>query len=154
MRRDSVETALRRNDLCAVDVYAGWREAGGPGGAPPLDFHPAPGPAPHLRPELLSEGNAALVRPGSPLGDACVREARSDRFGTVELEPLLWKAPPLPGARVVVARDLGPAANARTLLAFPGATPWVLVDAGRMMSYSEGMEMLWGGAAGVSGGGG
>ena len=70
------------------------------------------------------------------------------------MEPLLWKAPPLAGARIVVARDLGPAADARTLLALPGATPWVLTDAGSIVPYAEGMEMLWGGAAGVSGGGG
>ncbi len=159
MRRDSVETALRRNDLCTADAYARWREAGAAGEAPPLDLRPAPGPAPHLRPELLSQGNAALLRPGMPLGDACLREARSDRLGTVELEPLLWRRPPVPGAPVVVARDLGPAANAKILLGFPGATPWVLVDGGpgapwRVVPYAEGMEMLWGGAAGVSGGGG
>ncbi|HSW31848.1 MAG TPA: hypothetical protein VLH75_20360 [Longimicrobiales bacterium] len=159
MRRDSIETALRRNDLCAADAYARWRQAGAKGEAPDLDLHPAPGPAPHLRPELLSPGNAALLRPGAVLVDACLREARSDRLGTVELEPLLWKHPPVPGASLVVARDLGPAANARTLLGFPGATPWVLVDGGpgapaRVVPYVEGMEMLWGGAAGVSGGGG
>jgi hypothetical protein len=159
MRRDSVETALRRNDLCAADVYARWRQAGATGEAPSLDLHPAPGPAPHLRLELLSRGNAAPLRPGALLEDACLREARSDRLGTVELEPLLWRHPPVPGAVVVVARDLGPAANAQTLLGFPGATPWLLVDGGpgapaRVVPYVEGMEVLWGGADGVSGSGG
>jgi hypothetical protein len=159
MRRDSVETALRRNDLCAVDAYVRWREGGAAGGAPHLDLRPLPGPAPDLRPQLLSEGNVALLRPGAPRDAACLREAASDRVGTVELEPLAWRHPPVPGAGVVVARDLGPAANARTLLAFPGATPWVLVDGGggapwRVLPYAEGMELLWGGAAGVSAGGG
>jgi hypothetical protein len=158
MRRDSVETALRRNDLCAVDAYAREREVGAPGEAPSLDFGPTPGPAPHLRAEILSEGNVALLRPGAPLTDSCLREAGADRLGTLELEPLLWRYPPLPGAAVVVARDLGPAANARTLQGFPGATPWVLVDGGggapwRVVPYDEGMEMLWGGAAGISGDG-
>ena len=87
-----------------------------------------------------------------------LREAMSDRHGTVELEPLLWQAPPLPGAHVVVARDMGPLVNARVRSALPGYTARVGVDGGtqspmQVLGYEEGMERLWGGAAGLNAGG-
>ena len=159
MRRDSLETALRRNDLCAVDAYSRWRSGSAPGDAPTLDLTPRPGSPPELSPTLLSTGNAVLLRRGAALPPTCLREARADRLGTLELEPLLWLAPPLPGARVTLARDLGPADNAEVRRAHPGATPFLLVDGGpgapwRILPYEEGMELLWGGAAGVTAGGG
>lgn len=163
MRRDSVETALRRNDLCAVDAYARWRSAAAAGrGAPPsppLDLAPRPGPAPGLAPTPLSPGNVVLVSPTARPSAACLREAAADRLGTVELEPLLWQAPPLAGAPVVVARDLGPAANASVRSALPGRTAYLLIagpegEPPRLLPYDEGMELLWGGAAGLSAGGG
>ncbi|GMV07140.1 MAG: hypothetical protein AMXMBFR53_34150 [Gemmatimonadota bacterium] len=159
MRRDSVETALRRNDLCAVDAYGRWRAAGGAGTPPPLDFAPRPGPAPELVVRELSPGNVIRARPGLDPTSECLREARSDRLGSVELEPLLWQAPPLEGAGVVLARDLGPADNAGLLERHPGARAYVLVadekgGYARVLSYVEGMALLWGGAAGAGGGGG
>jgi hypothetical protein len=149
MRRDSVETALRRNAACQVDAYARWRAAGAHPPAPPLDLEPRPGPAPGLAFVELSPGNRVAVRPGAPVDSLCTREARSDRLGTLELEPLLWQAPPLPGQKLVVARDLGPKADARALISFPGLHPYVAVDGGagrppRLLEYREGMELLWG----------
>lgn len=148
MRRDSVETALRRNDLCSVDAYSRWLSGGAPGASPPLSFESLPGPAPGLQGRTLSPGNAVLVRPGVPPPPACLREARADRLGSVELEPLEWQAPPLPGARFVVARDLGPEENAGVLERFPGATAWVVLEGAtpgtfRFVPYDEGMALLW-----------
>lgn len=149
MRRDSIETALRRNDLCSVELYASWRT--NPGDAPPpsLDLAPRSGVAPGLTSALVSPGNAVLVRPGREPAPACRREARADRLGSVELEPLLWQAPPLATSDVVVARDLGPAANQAILRAYPDRAVFVLVDGAeggppRLLPYDEGMEALWG----------
>jgi hypothetical protein len=149
MRRDSVETALRRNAACAVDAYARWRSAGAPPPAPSLDLESRPGPGPGLAFVELSPGNQVAVRPGAPADSVCTREARSDRLGTLELEPLLWQAPPLPGRKLVVARDLGPETDARALRSFPGYHPYVAVDGGpgrppRLLEYHQGMELLWG----------
>jgi len=149
MRRDSVETALRRNAACRVDEYTRWRAAGAPPPAPPLELVPRPGPAPGLAFVELSPGNRVAVRPGAPADSICTWEAHSDRLGTLELEPLLWQAPPLPGRKLVVARDLGPKADARALISFPGYHPYVAVDGGpgrppRVLEYREGMELLWG----------
>ena len=80
MRRDSVETALRRNDLCRVERYAMAREAG-VGGAelPPLDLLALPGSPPHLRGVQLSPGTFMRVDPRLPADPSCRREARADR---------------------------------------------------------------------------
>lgn len=147
MRRDSVETALRRNDVCAVDRYVRWREE--PEGAPPpLDFTPRSGSPSSLRARTLSPGNRVLVDPDARPDSSCLRQARADRDGTVELEPLLWQAPPLPGAPVVVARDLGPEANDAVRVAFPGYWSWAVVDGGpagpRIEDYDAAMRTLWG----------
>jgi hypothetical protein len=158
LRRDSVETLLRRNDLCSVDRYARWRS--GSGGTEPILFtDPLPGPGPGLVGHELSPGNTVLVRPGSALDDGCLREARADRLGSVELEPLLWQAPPLDGARLVIARDMGPTGNAAVREAFLHHRAWIALDGGpeaptRILGYEEGMELLWGGAAALSGDGG
>jgi hypothetical protein len=149
MRRDSVESALRRNDVCEVDAYARWRTGERTGSPPVLDLERLPGLAPGLELRTLSPGNRVPVRPGAPADDACLREARSDRLGTLELEPLLWRAPPLSGDPVVMARDLGPAQNARTAAAFRGYHRYVAVDGGagapRILDYRDGMQLLWGG---------
>jgi hypothetical protein len=145
MRRDSIETALRRNDICAVDQHA--RAQPGERAAPGLAFEPLPGSPPNLSSRLLGPGNAVLVDPTMEPDSTCLREAGADRLGVVELEPLLWQAPPLPGARQTVVRDLGPARNA-ALLARWGGTPYLYADVGegpRLLPYEEGMRLLWGG---------
>jgi hypothetical protein len=149
MRRDSVETAIRRNDLCAVDRYASWRTADGAGVAPTLDFSPLPGRREDLSPVTLSPGNVAWLRGGAVLSGACLREARSDREGSVELEPLLWQAHPRSGGEVVVARDMGPGTNAEVMADHPGRAVWVLTEAAsggwRLLPYDTAMGLLWGG---------
>lgn len=158
MRRDSVETALRRNDICAVDRYARWRDADPDSRddtPPPLDLRLRTGTPAGLRRVTLSPGNDAWMAPG-PLTDAtCRREAGADRQGVVELEPLLWRAPPLPGRDVFVARDMGPALNALVRSALPGREAFLYVPptteatAPRLVDYDSGVAGLWGdGAAG------
>lgn len=167
MRRDSLETALRRNDLCRVDAYArtraaadGGGEGGGSGSGAPspqprlseraLDLRALPGSPPGLEVRLLSPGNPVRVDPGYAWDERCLREARADRLGTQELEPLAWRTRPVSG-KVVLLRDLGPAENGASLAAYPGRAPWVWVafagEAGRLLPYREGMELLWGGPA-------
>jgi hypothetical protein len=155
MRRDSIETALRRNDLCRVQRFVEHREAGAAGPAPPLDdasldFEPLPGSPPGLRALELAPGTYARVDPTLPPAPACAREARADRLGTLELEPLVWQTP-VPGLESggpLLFRDLGPEANARVLARHPGATAWVELPATRersgLLPYREGMTALWG----------
>lgn len=147
MRRDSIETALRRNDLCEVDRYARWRVT--PNGTPPsLDFDSRPGSPSHLKVQLLSPGNRIRVSPSVSPDARCRREARSDRLGVLELEVVAWRAPALPEANIVYARDLGPGANLR-LLGDSGneAVVWIDREGAEplFMPYREGMQLLWGG---------
>jgi hypothetical protein len=152
MRRDSIETALRRNDICAVDRYARWRasDASDRAAPPPaLDLRPLPGTPLELRRTRVSPGNEVWTDPGAPLDEPCALNARADRRGAVDLEPLLWQAPPLPGRHVIVARDMGPEVNARVLAGVGerSAFVWAPTDAGGppvLMGYDEGMRMLWG----------
>lgn len=146
MRRDSIETALRRNDLCAVDLYAR-----SPRSASDVDFDPLPGSPEHLAPRTLSPGNVVRVDPRRAPAPPCIREARSDRLGVLELEVVAWRTVGDPGGTTFV-RDLGPALNAAVLEARPGPA-WLLVDRGEevglhLLEYADGMELLWGGAAG------
>jgi hypothetical protein len=123
-----------------------------------MDFAALPGPAPGLRTVSISPGNTALLASDGILSPPCLDEARADRLGTIELEPLIWRYPPLPGEPVVVARDLGPSSNVETLRAFPDATPFLLVDGGpdapwRILPYQDGMALIWGEAAAPDGDG-
>ncbi len=154
MRRDSIETALRQNDLCSVDLAARARGAGV--GAPvPLDLEPRPGTPEGLQFRSLSPGNTVRVDPNLVWDEGCMREARADRFGSVELEPLAWQTSPARGA-ILVVRDQGPALNAAVMEAFPDHRPWMWIaddrgDGPALLPYQEGAELLWGGAAGVTG---
>lgn len=147
MRRDSVETALRRNDLCAVDRYSRWRaEPSGP--APVLDFEPLPGSPTDLQVQILSSGNRIRVAPAAGPDASCRRERRSDRLGVLELEPLAWRAPALPGAGLLFARDLGPGVNLRLFESdVDDALVWIDHDEEGvlLLPYQEGMQLLWGG---------
>jgi hypothetical protein len=73
-------------------------------------------------------------------------------LGVIELEPMLWRAPPI-GRGTIMARDLGPAANA-ALVETLGLRAYVFVSGDtsggdpRLLEYRDGMELLWRGAAG------
>jgi hypothetical protein len=152
MRRDSIETALRRNDLCAVDRYVRWRISGVAAGDPPLvDFESTPGSPPDLETRELSPGNLIRVDPRATPDASCLREARADRLGVLELELFAWRLPPFTEAPAMIARDLGPAANLSVLEA-TGRQGYVYMEGGAeagpvLLGYAEGMELLWGGAA-------
>ena len=152
MRRDSIETALRRNDICSVDEYAKGRAQGLTESPSPLDFNASPGTPDSLERRELSPGNVIRVSGSRALTPSCLREARADRLGVIELEPLLWQAPPGPDRRMVVARDLGPVHNAG-LISVLRRTPYLYVDFDgepRLMDYAAGMELIWGGAVDLS----
>jgi hypothetical protein len=155
MRRDSIETALRRNDICAVDRYARWRvtpEDRRAAEAPELDLRALPGTPPGLIRASLSPGNEVWTTPEALRNETCLREAAADRQGVVDLEPLLWQAPPLPGRVVTVARDMGPEINASVSAALGDPERFVLTPASReapvpaLLGYEEGMRLLWGSA--------
>jgi hypothetical protein len=144
MRRDSVGTALRRNDLCRVHEYAVARRAGLP--LPPLDLTALPGSPPSLATVEVSPGNRARVDPTQRLTPDCTREARSDGAGTIELAPVLAVAAVYRAdAPVIWVRDLGPAENEAALRAFPDRTPWVWIgDSEEVVPYADGIDRLWG----------
>lgn len=147
MRRDSIETALRRNDLCRVDQFARWR-ASPIGPAPDLNFDPQPGSPAELQTRTLSPGNRIRVSADVEADATCMREARADRLGVLDLELVAWRAPALPDAKIRYVRDLGPGANLRVTAADPSsAVVWIdRADGGPLLlPYREGMQLLWGG---------
>jgi hypothetical protein len=160
VRLDSVETALRQNTSCDVQRYADARERGG--ALPPLDFvrraapRDAADPLGRLRTMELSPGNRARVAQGEVFGKDCVREAQSDRWGVLDVTPLLWQSdlPGLGGDGVLFARDLGPERNAALITAEAARTAYLLsADAdGRLnlQPYDAGVLRLWGDAAEVA----
>ena len=89
---------------------------------------------------------------GNELRPECLRELGSDRFGVVELAPLLWQFP-FPGTSddLILARDLGPVGNRAIAEAYPDARPLLLGmprlgEPPRLLPYDEAMSNLWGGA--------
>ncbi len=157
MRLDSIETALQRNDICLLHLYALAREgslrgeAGADPGAYELDFQAAPEAPPELEPVYLSEGNRILVDPRRAVAPACEREARADARGIISLAPLLWQGdlPGMEDGRPMFVRDLGPGDNRRVLEAFPEREPYVLMTPApegrpQLRGFEEGMELIWG----------
>lgn len=155
MPRDSIETLLRRNDICAVDQAARRIDPTSRAALDGLDTTPLPGSPVTLELRLVSPGNGVRVDPSRPPSPVCQREARADRLGVLELENVAWRLGGGADAPVRYARDLGPAANLVVLDAL-GRPGRVLVDTGEasgllLLDYDEGMELLWGGAAGEAG---
>ena len=117
------------------------------------DVEALPGTPGSLTLRELSSGNLVRVAPSRVPTASCGREARADRLGSIELEPLLWQAPPLQDVSVMVARDLGPLDNTR-LLEDLGRTPYLYVEiegVPSLMEYTGGMELLWGAASPAGG---
>ncbi|NIU72358.1 MAG: hypothetical protein GWN71_01865 [Gammaproteobacteria bacterium] len=153
MRLDSVETAIRRNDACRVQSFvSAWSETGALESATarvPLDFRPLPGTAPELEVVEVSPGNTARVDRSTLPTPECRRQAAADRFGVIELAPLLWQGD-LPGAGrggPLFVRDLGPERNQELVTRYRERRALLLVP-GRegspdLMPYQEGMERLW-----------
>jgi hypothetical protein len=157
MRLDSIETALRRNDICALHDLAmvrSGRDGGGPGGAAvgqSLDFQLLAETPPHLEPVYLTEGNRILVDQRRAVTPECQREGRADRLGIISLAPLLWQGdlPGVESGRPMFVRDLGPEDNQRVLEAFPERVPYLLLTptpegTPEVRAYDEGMALIWG----------
>ncbi|HUF68326.1 MAG TPA: hypothetical protein VMM79_06695 [Longimicrobiales bacterium] len=156
MRLDSVETAMRQNPTCAVQAFADALVMGHP--LPTLDFERRAVGLP--RAVEISPGNRIRVAAGERLAGECARQAAADRFGTIDVTPLLWLGS-VPGddtdgamqagsaGGIMFARDMGPTANARLLTAFSGRTPLLLATRDpdmvpELMDYATAMQHLWG----------
>ena len=150
---DSLDTALRRNDTCALHLWASVRlhgTTGGGGAAQTLDFEPVPGRRAELDAVELSPGDRVLVDRSAPWTPECEREARSDRNGVISLTPLLWQGD-LPGVEhgaPMYVRDLGPEGNREVMARFPRRTPWLYVSPRpgappELIPYAEGEPLVW-----------
>lgn len=152
MRLDSVETALRQNSTCRVHRLAvrmpsltaeqRGREIGR------LDMEPRG----HTLPEqiMISPGNRIRVTPNETPGRDCMREARADAAGILDIAPFIWQGdlPGVPGEGTLYIRDLGPEANQRALSRWSGREPWVVMMTSHdaepvLLEYEEGMRRVW-----------
>lgn len=147
MRLDSVETALRQNPTCDVQAYADARNSGRE--PQQLDLEPRSVRLPSVA--ELSPGNRIRVADTPFTDPTCLAQAGADRFGVIDVSPLVWRGdlPTGSGDGVLFVRDHGPAANARMLERHPRRTPWVLttrVPDGppELLPYEEGMMLIWG----------
>ncbi len=147
MRRDSVETALRRNDFCLVLHYAELRRNGALP-LPTLDLVPLPGTPSHLEALELSPGNRVRVGRDQPPSPECRRELEADRFGVQELELLAWQFSGSADEGTRWIRDLGPDRN-RDFLLEPHDAAFFLIPAENgaltLIPYDEGIEAIWSG---------
>jgi hypothetical protein len=152
MRNDSIQPILRRNDTCALHVYAVARLSGSRGPTlPPIDLLQTHAGAEDSRAVLLEGGTRARISDGATWPAACTREAAADRFGSVALAPLLWQGdlPGLEDGRPMFVRDQGPERNERVREAFPDRSALVwgyesLGGAPVLMPYERAMALLWG----------
>ena len=152
MRRDSVESALRRNDLCRVQFYAEERGVGGPIDST-IDMQPLAGTPSRLRMVEIVPGLVVRLEDGG-LPPRCARELNADTLGVVELAPLLWMTA-LPGqsqteGAPLLYRDMGPALNSAVAALHPERTRWVWTPATpgslpELRPYQQAMAELWGG---------
>lgn len=151
-RLDLLETLIRQNPTCNVDEYTRAYLAGDTLRArdllAALDTVPRASSLPQTI--ELAPGDNIRVADGQVLTGTCRREALSDRFGIIDISPLLWQADlhGTPGAGVLIARDLGPDRNATLLQMHPDRSPYVYVqgpdfEGVRLLGYDEGMQMLW-----------
>jgi hypothetical protein len=157
MRNDSIQPILRRNDTCALHLYAVSRVAGARGAdLPPIDLEQTNAPGASLRAVQLPGGTRAWLRAGAQWRPACAREAAADRLGSIALAPLLWQGdlPGLEGGQPMFVRDHGPERNRAVLAAYPERRPQVWGYASpdgspMLMPYERGMALLWGNGASV-----
>lgn len=149
MRLDAVETLMRQNPTCDVHSYASAVSESDSARArailATLDTLPRAEAA-------LPYDNGIRIRDrGAVLTPDCEREVSSDSRGVADITPLLWQAD-LHGDSsakgILIVRDLGPERNAAMLEAQSYRMPFVyligedIADV-RVMSYGDGMELLW-----------
>jgi hypothetical protein len=155
MRADSIEAAIRRNDLCDVTRWANAHREGREREAPALDFRRRPGSPDDIAQIETGPGVNSRFRTGAggrvEVDPECLADVvRPDAAGTLELDPLLWRleAPGFAGDHVLWVRDLGPEDNRALITANPDRRAYVVTpDAdGRAVyePYAEGMSRIWG----------
>ncbi len=155
MSLDSVETMVRQNPTCLVHAHMDNLVSRDPArrarALARLDMSPR---AEAMPLELeVAPGDKVRVRRGEVLAGECLREARSDARGILDIAPFIWQAdiPGVAGDGALFVRDLGPRANERLIAAMPERTPYVWYldspDADpRLVTYAAGMRAIWGGA--------
>jgi len=156
MRLDSVETALRQNPTCdvqaLVDAVNAQDAATRDAVLDRLDFEPRASDLPPI--VQIATGNMMRVAPDAPLTAACVRQARADRNGILDVAPLVWRGDlsggPVHGALFV--RDLGPERNARLIARMPERVPMMLhtpsdMAVPQLHPYEEAVRIVWGESA-------
>ncbi len=153
MRLDLVETLIRQNPTCRVDEYVRAVVAGDDAAAAQmmgaLDTVPRANRLPI--PVELAPGDGMRVAAGEVLTGPCMQQALSDRFGIIDISPLLWQAElhGRAGDGPLIVRDLGPERNARLLARYPDRSAWLYVadhesaDGVRLLPYGSGVRELW-----------
>jgi hypothetical protein len=151
LRLDSLEVAMRQNTACNANNFALWyatNPADRPREHPPMDF----GFVPHAAPPKvrIADGDDIRAYPGVPMPASCLREVVSDTLGIVDVAPLLWQSDLFGsgGAGTLIARDMGPEANARLIEQFPERVPGLFYRPEkegypRLVPYALGMSVLW-----------
>lgn len=152
MRLDSVETVLRQNGTCKAHhfalAYSNRRSSVGSQYAT-LDLDARSRDFP--REFEISPGNRIRVEEGEHLTESCQREIRADRYGVIDVSPLLWQGdlPGLPGNDALYVRDMGPDLNRQLIHELPDRKPMVLRTPGSseppvLEEYEVGMAAIWG----------
>ncbi|HEX2168071.1 MAG TPA: hypothetical protein VHG09_12635, partial [Longimicrobiales bacterium] len=152
-RLDMIETLMRQNSTCDVHVLArhllAGRHAAAAVALTELDTVPRNDRLP-LTVEI-APGDRIRAWQGEQLTPECSREAASDRFGILDLSPLIWQGD-LPGSEesgVMFVRDFGPEKNDALLRAHSDRTPFVYGifehDGDPVaLPYDSAMSRLWG----------
>lgn len=152
MRLDSIDTAMRHNPTCDVDVfsriYAERSTQHFERELPRLDFDVE---VPRELPYESVRGEYTF-RPGTgPMSALCARELHADRLGTLDVSPMLWqvRVPGLQSGGAMVVRDMGPAENAELIGAYPELMPLMYYRPSPegppvLAPYAEGARQLWG----------
>jgi hypothetical protein len=151
LRVDSLETVMRQNTTCDAQHFANWyamNPAKRPAEHPPVDFSFLP----HRKPPFvqIADGDRIRAYPRVPMARDCLREVASDTLGIVDIAPLLWQSDlfGLGGVGTLIARDMGPEANALLIKQFPERVPGLFYrpekeGSPRLVPYALGMSVLW-----------
>lgn len=152
MRLDSLEVVLRANPTCSAQRLADAIVSGDDDTRDrllrSLDFRARGRDLPPLL--EITPGNRFVPGP-EPLNGECLRQARADRYGVLDLAPFLWRGT-LPGGdasrsgRPLFVRDLGPELNETLQRRFPDRSAWVYTmdsDTPVLLPFEHAMNLLW-----------
>lgn len=153
MTLDAVETAVRQNPTCLLHTLAddltGPDERRRAGALARLDMQARESGLPLEL--VIAPGDKVRVRAGERLSGACLREARSDSRGILDIAPLIWQGdlPGVPGEGPLFVRDFGPEHNARLIAAMPERRPYLFYLPSPkaepvLAPYDAAITLLWG----------